>query len=147
MSPSGGSVVRWPAGMEPEGAPVYAYNELEMESVPEAVWAWLVRATLWPTWYSNARRVRIEGEGQDLAKGLSFSWVTFGVPVKTRIEEWEPNERLAWSGEGLGFRGYHGWVIERTDTGCKVVTEETQRGAVRLPEVLGPYMNGRLEIG
>lgn len=124
------SVVRWPAGAEPEGAAIYASNELEMPVSPEALWPWLVRATLWPSFYSNARRVRLEGGGSDLAKGTRFRWVTFGVPVATVIEEFEPCERLAWSGSGLGARGYHGWVIEPTAGGCKVVTEETQRGFV-----------------
>ena len=131
------SVVLWPPGMEPEGAPVYSWNALDMPVPPEAVWPWLVRASLWPTWYSNAWRVRIEGGSADLAPGVRFTWVTFGVPVSTRVTEWQPGERLAWSASALGARGHHGWVIERTPEGCRVVTEETQRGA--LPS-LGRYL-------
>jgi len=51
-----------------------------MSSSSEQVWAWLVRATLWPTWYVNASRVRIlQGNGSDLALGTKFRWTTFRV--------------------------------------------------------------------
>jgi hypothetical protein len=124
------SLVRWPPGMEPEIAPVYTRNELEMEAPPVAVWRWLVRATAWPDWYANSRNVVIDGGGTDLAPGARFHWTTFHVRVHTVVEEFVPEERLAWSGKGLGARGYHGWVIEPRTTGCRVVTEETQHGLV-----------------
>jgi hypothetical protein len=51
-----------------------------------------------------------------------------GVPVETTVEECDPPHRLAWSGTGLGAAAYHSWDIEPTPSGCRVVTEETQRG-------------------
>ena len=125
------SLVRWPAGCEPEGAPIHTYNELEVAASPERVWAWLVRATAWPSYYDNASKVRFaDGGGPDLRLGSRFTWRTFNVSVDTTVTELVPNERLAWTGKTVGGGGYHGWVIERTAAGCRVVTEETQRGLV-----------------
>ena len=125
------SRVRWPADAAPQGAAVYTYNEIDVAAPPAAVWAWLVRAPAWPSYYGNASNVRFpDGGGPDLALGTRFTWRTFGVNVETTVTEWVPNERLAWRGKTLGGTGHHGWVIEPTAAGCHVVTEETQRGIV-----------------
>ena len=123
--------VRFPDNAKPERSPVYAFNEIDLDVSPERLWPWLLRAVRWPEWYANARDVEIDGGGEDLALGSRFSWTTFGVRVHTIIEEFVPNERLAWSGKGLGSAAYHGWVIaRRPDGGSHVITEETQRGFV-----------------
>ncbi len=125
------SVVYWPPGFEVEGAPVHTVNELEMDAPVERVWAWLVRAPLWPSFYGNCKRVVIEhGTTESLDLGTVFSWTTFGIRVRTTVEEFVVNERLAWSGVALGSRGFHAWVLETRASGCRVVTEEVQRGWV-----------------
>jgi hypothetical protein len=123
------NAVRFPDAARPERSPVYAYNEIDVNAPPERVWAWLVRATRWPEWYANARDVHVEG-GAELVPGRRFDWITFGVRVHTVVEEHVPGERLSWSGRGLGASAYHGWVIVPRAGGCRVITEETQRGLV-----------------
>jgi hypothetical protein len=128
------SDIRWPADLRPDGAPVFAHNELVMDAAPEHVWAWLVRAALWPDWYRHCRRVRFENApGPDLALGTRFTWSTLGVRVDTTVDDWEPPRRLGWRGGALGAAGYHGWTIEPAGPGVRVVTEEVQRGL--LPSV------------
>jgi hypothetical protein len=99
------------------------------------VWRHLVRAEAWPEWFADCGSVRIEagtrptsGPHAELGLGTRFRWTVLHVPVVTTVEECEPPTRLAWSGSGLGARAYHGWIIEPTPAGCRVVTEETQRG-------------------
>ena len=120
--------VRWPEGLDPRIGDVFSHNELTIDVPPEQVFRWLLRATAWPTFYSNARRIRLEGGGDELRLGTRFSWWTFGVPVTTTVDALEPGRYLAWSGTGLGARGHHVWLIEPTLGGCRVVTEEVQRG-------------------
>jgi Polyketide cyclase / dehydrase and lipid transport len=121
--------VRWPDDFPPGDAPVHSRNALRMDSPAERVWAWLVRAPLWHTWYRHCRRLRLENApGPDLALGTRFTWATLGVRVDTTVEEWAPGRRLAWRGTGLGAEGYHAWALEPDGTGCQVVTEEAQRG-------------------
>ncbi len=125
------SLTRWPDGSGPNGAPVYTYNELDVAAPPERVWAWLVRVTAWPSYYDNASNVRfVDGGGPDLALGTRFTWTTFNVTVDTTVTECEPHARLAWRGKTVGGGGYHGWVLLPSASGCRVVTEETQRGIV-----------------
>jgi len=134
-------MLRWPEPFHPTRAAVYVRNELHMSAPAERVWAWLVRAELWPSWYPNARNVRIEqGPRPDLALGTRFRWWTFGVPIESTVEEFAANERIAWSARGLGVRAYHGWLIEKSAGGCHVVMEETQNGILaRLGALLLPH--------
>jgi uncharacterized protein YndB with AHSA1/START domain len=129
-------VINWPEKYAPERTRVHVKNELDMDSRPEIVWAWLVRAPLWPTWYSNSANVTIEGEGPDLKAGSQFHWRTFGVNLASRIEEFVPNERLAWSARGSGVDAFHAWLITPTPAGCHVLTEETQKGLL-------PWLNSK----
>src|SRR5207244_3563490 len=110
-------------------APVYCRNELSIDAPAAVVFAHLVRAAKWSEWYSNCKRLRFEnGPGPDLALGTRFTWTTFNARIDSTVRELVADERIAWDAKGLGARGYHGWVIEPTASGCHVVTEETQRG-------------------
>src|ERR1051326_3394460 len=121
----------WPDKYKPEHSPVYSYNELEISADPMIIWAWLIRAQLWPNWYVNAKNVYIDsGPLLDLALGSVFSWNTFGIRVRTKVEIFEPMHRLAWSGARLGSSGYHCWIIEPRSGSCRVITEETQQGII-----------------
>jgi hypothetical protein len=126
-------VIEWPDALRPEVAAIHAHNELETDLAPEAIWPWLVRAARWREFYSNCRGLRfVNDRGPDLRLGTEFTWWTFGVPVTTTVDVFEPNARLAWTGRGLGARGHHAWLLERRGNGARggtrIVTEETQRG-------------------
>jgi hypothetical protein len=122
--------IRWPADLAPDVAHVHAVNVLETSVSVEAVWPWLVRATRWHEHYGNCKRLAIEGGGTELALGTKFRWWTSGIPVVTVVDDLVPNARLGWSGTGLGARGYHAWILEPTPTGSRLITEESQRGAM-----------------
>jgi hypothetical protein len=121
-------VIHWPDRYDPSRAPVHVANEIDTPAPPEAIWAWLVRAPLWPSWYPNAKDVVVEGGGSELALGVTFTWRTFGVGIRSTVLEFVPCERIAWNAFGLGVDAYHAWEITRTPAGAHVVTEETQYG-------------------
>jgi len=132
-------LIRWPEGYAPDRTAVHVRRELDMPVPPEAVWPWVVRAGLWSTWYPEFHDVVIEGGGPDLRLGVRFRWRTFGVTLDSKVEEFVPFERLAWSARSRGIDAYHAWLIERLPSGCHVVTEETQNGWVaRLNSALRP---------
>ena len=121
--------IKWPDRFDPRKAPVHVRNELLVDAPCESIWAWLVRAEQWPTWYANSANVRfLEGSPPDLALGTTFKWKTFGVTLTSTVHEFVPNERLAWDAKGPGVYAYHAWLLHRTDAGCRVVTEESQFG-------------------
>src|SRR5271155_2283321 len=136
-------MIRWPEKYGPERTSVHARNELEMPAEPETVWAWLVRADLWPTWYVNARGVKIEGGGHELKLGTRFRWTTFGARLSSKVEEFVPAERLAWSASSTGIDVYHAWLIEKRPSGCYVLTEENQNGI--LARLSNSFRPGNME--
>lgn len=139
-------MIRWPDGYKPEQTAVHARTELEMPVPPEAVWPWLVRAELWPTWCPDFSDVAIEGGGPDLKAGSRFRWRTFGVTLASKVEEFVELERIAWSARAAGIDAYHAWLIERRPAGCRVLTEENQNGFVaRLNNGLRPKFMPRMQ--
>ncbi len=129
----GSEKIKWPEDLQATNSPDYTYNELVINANLQDIWAWLIRATLWSSWYSNCKNLKfISDDTHDLRMGSVFTWRTFGVPVKTIVEDFEPMQRLAWRGTGLGASGYHAWILEShpEKNTCKVITEEVQNGAV-----------------
>jgi len=114
---------------------------MEIEAPIEVIWAWLIRAKLWPTWYRNSSNVRIhQRPGPDLAAGTYFRWKTFGVTLESKVEEFVPLERIAWCAHACGIDAYHAWVLRETPQGCHVLTEETQHGVLaRLQKLFLPH--------
>ncbi len=132
-------MIRWPAEHDPTDAGVYVVNELSMEAPPAVVWAWLARAPLWPEWYPNSKDVVLQGPDKNLKYGTQFRWNTFGVNIASTVLEFEPYESLAWDSQAFGINAYHAWLIEKTETGCHVTTEETQSGIMaRLQKLFMP---------
>ncbi|WP_020484194.1 SRPBCC domain-containing protein [Methylomonas sp. MK1] len=123
------SGIQWPEHYHPQNCPVHVRNALDMAAQPERVWAWLVRAPLWPSWYVNSANLRIlENAGTELKPGTRFRWKTFGVTITSTVLEYVPNERLAWDAKGIGVDAYHAWLLRPSAKGCDVLTEETQHG-------------------
>jgi len=132
-------MIRWPDRFRPERAPVHVRNEIDIPAAPERVWAWLVRAPGWPAWYPNSSDVAIVGNAPELTAGSSFRWRTFGVSLTSQVEEFQPPERLAWTGRGTGVDVCHAWLLSPTGSGCHVRTEESQYGFLaRLDHLLRP---------
>lgn len=132
MQPSPGEAagrIIWPEGFAPAVAPVHVRNELIIAAPRELTWAWLVRATRWPSWYPNCANVKLLAPARDdLGAGVKFTWKTFGVSLTSEVLEWVPQQRLAWNARGSGVFAYHAWLLEDAPGGCRVLTEETQHG-------------------
>ncbi len=140
-SPQVGQTIRWPAAYQPASAPVFAHNELVIPAAPGILWAWLLRAELWPTWYANASDVRLLSHaGPELRDRTRFRWKTFGLRVVCEVTEWEAPYRLAWEVRGMGLAGWHAWLLTPLEDGSThVLTEEVQHGWLsRLGKVLKP---------
>lgn len=130
-SSAAASAVQWPEEARPERSPIYGRSEIHVAAPPAEVFGWLVRAERWPEWFGDCTYVAIEaGPRPGLGVGTRFRWTVMRVPVVTTVEVCEPPTVLAWSGSGLGARAYHAWIIEPTADGCRVITEETQRGVI-----------------
>jgi len=81
-----------------------------------------------------------------VALGSKFTWVTFGATCTSTVTEFEPLERFAFTGGGLGAVGHHVWLLTDDGEGGTIIhCEETQRGkAVGLVgPVLGSWMRSQ----
>ena len=135
----GRHLIHWPERYDPSRAPVHVSNEILVPAPPEAVWEWLVRAPLWPSWYPNASGVVLAGGAGELGPGISFTWRTFGVAIRSTVLEFEPCTRIAWNAFGVGIDAYHAWLLTPKAGGTRVLTEETQYGfAARLGALVLP---------
>lgn len=133
----------WPAGTEPEGAPVFTHNDVSSTATPEQVWRVLVRAADWPRWYPNSWSVLLPAGAVDLGPEMIFGWTTFASPIRSRVTVFEPPHRLEWAWWRTGAQGYHRWSVAAAPAGgSRVVTEETHRGPTptRLAPVLQPAL-------
>lgn len=136
------TAIDWPAGYSPAVMPIHVVNTLVATVPAAAVWARLIAAHDWPTFYANAANVVVAGGG-DLRPGVAFRWRTFGVNLRSTVVESVADQRITWIAHRFGLVACHAWLLTPTATGCTIVTEETQRGPVaRLGRLLFP---GRME--
>jgi uncharacterized protein YndB with AHSA1/START domain len=132
----------WPSGSEPGRCPVYVHNELTTDAPPAQVWAWLVRADLWPSWFAGASKVRYVAGGPTLEVGARVSWRMLGASISVEVKRVEAGRQLDWEGGAAGVHAYHAWLLEPSGSGTRIVTDETERGP--LPFVLRWYLRGAL---
>lgn len=120
--------INWPEPYEPSRSKFYVHNEIKINAPPNVVWALLIDAEKWPTWYEGASGVAVSTEDKNLQKEASFQWKTMGLHFTSTIKEFIPNERLSWESKKKSIQGYHAWLIIATATGCRVITDESQNG-------------------
>ena len=125
--------------MEPVNCPVFSHNEIATNASAKSVWSVLIDAPRWHEFYSNCKGLKITGGEKKLQMGSCFKWWTFGAPVETVVDRSEEEHYLAWTGKSLGSTGHHVWIIDKTPKGCRIVTEETQKGLV--VRLLAPFLN------
>ncbi len=74
----------------------------------------MARPDRWSEIYPSAHRVRhLAAPRPEVSRGSRFSWITHAAPVATTVNQYEPYERLAWSGTGSGGRGHHAGLLLR----------------------------------
>jgi hypothetical protein len=121
--------IHWPDGYDPGHADLFAHNAIIIDAPAETIWAKLVAAAAWPSWYSNASDVVVNDPSGTLSDGITFNWTTFGLKIASTIAEYVPHARIGWYGTGDQLHAYHTWLlIPRTTSSTYVVMEETGLG-------------------
>jgi Polyketide cyclase / dehydrase and lipid transport len=121
--------IHWPDHFHPEQADLFAHNQIVVHASCEKVFANIVEAQVWPSWYPNSHNVKLlNSPDGKLHEGARFSWDTFGVHIESRVHEFVPGSRIGWFGDGTGMNAYHTFLLLKTDEGCHIVTEEVVKG-------------------
>jgi hypothetical protein len=136
--------VHWPDGYDPDHADLFAHNTIVIDAPAGTIWAKLIDAAAWPTWYSNASDVVVNGPSGTLGEGVSF-----GLKIASTIAEYVPHTRIGWYGTGDQLRAYHTWLlIPRNGDSTYVVMEEIGLGpaARRLAQTNPGHMHRGHEL-
>lgn len=121
--------IRWPEEFNPKTSDFYVHNKIEINASPEQVWQLLIEAKQWIHWYDGIQNIKFEDSTQlNLAKDTRVFWNSMGQSLNNTVVEFVPNERLAWSFYEPRIQGHHAWLIIPTETGCIVITDESQTG-------------------
>jgi uncharacterized protein YndB with AHSA1/START domain len=121
--------INWPTEYEPTKSKFYVHNEIEINAKPEIVWAYLIDALKWQSWYKGAKNVTFTNQADTVLNANSiFNWETMGLKFQSTIKQFEPNRLLAWESKKKSIQGFHVWLIIPTEKGCKVITDESQNG-------------------
>jgi hypothetical protein len=121
--------IHWPDGFDPDHADLFAHNAIVINAAADRVWAKLITAEAWPTWYSNASDVVVNDSSGQLGDDVTFNWTTFGLQISSKVSEFIPHSRLGWYGNGDQLRAYHTWLlIPRSGDSTYVVMEEIGMG-------------------
>lgn len=131
----------WPEGFVPGMTDNFASNEIIVPGLTaQDVWPYIVNTALWPKYYNNASHIEIEnGEDSKLFEGARFRFVTFGLKVEARVNEFIPPTatepgRIAWNGwvegdERSYLEVHHAWLFENLPGNrLRMLTQETQNG-------------------
>ena len=133
------SHVNWPYQYDPRRSAIYALNDLDVKAPPEVVWKLLVDAENWSSYFPAEDQVKILTGEPELALGTKYSRVTVGFPMHLTVMECVLDRRISWAtvvdGDETRSSAFHGWVITPTETGCHVLSEETQQGPFFLEEI------------
>ncbi|HMN91170.1 MAG TPA: SRPBCC domain-containing protein [Saprospiraceae bacterium] len=124
------NLVVWPDEFNPTKAKWYVYNEIEINAKPEVVWAILIDAKKWHTFYKGVQSPVefMDTNAPTLKNGLAFKMHTMGLHLEPVMKEFVPNERMAWEVRRGNLTAYHAWVIVPTANGCRLITPEAQNG-------------------
>lgn len=123
--------INWPENHSPKSAVVFAHNSIEIAASPEKVWSLLIDCVRWPIWYKHCTNVTILQGGPLLGPASQFRFKTMQLYFEPKIEVFERPTRLLWTAQGpAGSSGAHAWYIESTLEGCRVITEEAQKGLI-----------------
>jgi Polyketide cyclase / dehydrase and lipid transport len=110
-------------GPEPRGrsgriaaaAPLPIEGSVELAIDVERMWQTFMDVERWPSWNPCIWRARVrDGE---LRGGATLAWVfnpirrwyPYKMPARAKIVEFEPNDRVTWEVNALGFHALHSY--------------------------------------
>jgi len=129
-APGAGHALRWPAGLSPGCADVWAVSELAIGAAPAAVFSCLVTVGRWERDFAAIRNVRVAAPGRGrLGPDSVFEFEIDGLRLCAHVVGFRAGHRLAWSGQGIDISAYHEWAVSGGPGGSRVLAGFAGRGA------------------
>jgi uncharacterized protein YndB with AHSA1/START domain len=108
-----------------EQATLIAHKEILIQAPPQAVWQIHTAINSWGQWHPGITKSKLDGP---LVTGSVFQWQTGGLTLTSTIQVVEPNQRIGWTGKGLGTQASHLWTLQPHQDGTLLTTEESMDG-------------------
>ena len=106
-------------------APAVTRREIEIAASPDTVWALDADIGAWPDWHPDITAADPEGP---LRIGSTFVWKSGPATITSNLAIFDPPSRMLWTGRAMGTRAIHDWRFEPSNSGTRVVTEESMAG-------------------
>lgn len=106
-------------------APLAARKDILINAPIDKVWAIQTDFARWPEWQKDITSITLDGP---LAVGTVFRWKASGLNITSTIQEFEPRQRIGWTGDSLGMHAVHRWLFEAVGESTRVTTEESLTG-------------------
>jgi uncharacterized protein YndB with AHSA1/START domain len=125
-------------------ATLIAHKEILIQAPPEAVWQIHTDINRWGQWHPGITMTNLAGP---LAAGSVFQWKTGGLTLTSTIQVVEPNQRIGWTGKGVGTQASHLWTLKPHQDGTLLTTEESMQGwlVVCLKLIMPKFLDGSLD--
>jgi len=106
-------------------APVVAQHQILIAASSETIWQILSDINRWTDWNPNISDATLEGE---FKPGSIFRWKSGRTAILSTLQEVEPQRRMSWTGQVIGTRAIHIWMLEPQVDSVLVRTEESFEG-------------------
>jgi len=108
-----------------QNAPVITRDEIVIAAPVGTVWNLFADISAWLDWNKDIESASLDGP---LSVGATFRWRTAGMDITSTVDEWVPQQGVAWSGLVQGILGIHVWRFTPVAGGTLVQTEESWDG-------------------
>ena len=110
-----------------ETAPAVSLGEVEIAAPATMVWQVLTRIADWPTWNSDVKAAKLEGQ---LVPGTRFRWRAGPGTITSTLQVVEPPQRIEWTGKTFGIKAIHSYSLEARNGTTIVRSAESWDGLV-----------------
>jgi uncharacterized protein YndB with AHSA1/START domain len=127
-------------------APAVSRAETIVAAPPERVWELLIDVAAWPSWNPDVKSTSWNGR---LEPGTTFRWKAGPGTIVSTFRHVDPPRKVGWTGKTMGIKAVHVHRLEPTESGTRVVSEESWAGLpVRLlPGRMAANLQASLEAG
>jgi uncharacterized protein YndB with AHSA1/START domain len=129
-------------------APVIQSKEIIINATIEKVWEVMIDIDRWSVWNNNIKDSKTMATP---AVGSIFKWTNNGSKITSTIHTLEKNSMMGWTGKNFAAKAIHNWYLTSTETGTKVLTEESMESWImwlmkkKMNKVLAEDMTSWLE--
>jgi hypothetical protein len=127
-------------------APAYGVASIVVNAPVEAVWHFLAGIERWPNWNAGVTRVAVSSP---ISVGTQFGWNAGGLPIRSRLEVFDPMRSIGWTGTAPLIYARHVYRLSSIGLATKVLTEESFAGPLArlFPKWCANLITSSLEQG